>query len=822
MRYFLILLTFLAQSFLWGQNTLCLGEDITICSGESVSLDLCDFSDTNVVFLNNLTTVNLDDDVYSGVVNIGFDFEFYGATYNSCVISSNGYISFDTGNANNTSDWAINSAVPDPMNPTNSIMAPWQDYNPADPGSGFVGYTTIGSPPNRTFIVMWKDQMMFGTPVSGCSALVLHETSNKIEMFLDEKPVVDWNGGASIQGTHNIDGTIAHVVPGRNWPTEWTVSLDGQSWVPDGSNSYIQTSIPYRAYVPGNAEIQWFDTDGNVYPANIDDLTVTPDPADDVDSIGYFINYSSCAVGELLTSDTTWVYLYNVEEDYTQVSCPGGDDGTAWVEVTPEPEPGVSVNYNWLNAGNQNTPLITGLEAGSYDVEVDIDGACVQTVTVVVDEVLGLNVSLINSEDVTCNSQNDGVAQIEVTQGTPPYSYNWLYPGSPSNSSSSVGATATDLYAGLNSVEVTDVNDCKASTDVVIGEPDSLSITFLTPDQDICIEDSVLLTVQGTGGSSDYTFSWSVNGDSLAETDSLWAQGGLGSPNYCVTLSESCGSPEADSCMIVNDVIIVPPQIDPDRIVGCRPLPVNFENITNASDISHVLWDYGIGYPDSIIGLSAGFYEYTIPGVYSVDVRTVTNSGCIYDTTFVDLIEVYDLPTPLFQINPNPVSIYDPIINTINQSSADAISFEWYAESAVPNYSINEEQEFKYPLEEAEYPLMLVAENELGCKDTLIQRVKVVNDVVIFAPNSFTPDGDNLNENWRVYIDNIDVFKFQLQIYNRWGELVFESFNPDGSWNGSYGGGRPVPDGTYIWKVNATDLHSDGKYEFHGYVTVIR
>lgn len=814
MKYIYFLLSTLLAPFVWGQNNnVCLGDSVAICSGESVTLDVCSTADTNVVFLNNVNAVALGDDQFSGVVNIGFGFEFYGTVYNDCIISSNGYISFTTGGANGFSPWAINNAVPNPGNPTNSVMAPWQDYNPGAAGSGIVGSTTIGTAPNRQFVVVWKDQVMFGTQQSGCSALVLHETSNKIEVFLDEKPVVAWNGGAAIETTHNVNGTIADVVPGRNWPTQWVANLDGQEWVPDGPNSYTQNPIPYRAYVVGNAQTQWFDTEGNTYTSTTGDLTVTPNPTT-ADSIGYFINYSSCAVGQLLTSDTSWVYLYNVEDDYSQVTCPGGDDGSAWVEVTPEPTPGMNISYDWINAGNQTTDSISGLEAGSYDVEVDIDGGCVVTVTINVDEVPGTDVSLVSSEDVTCNSGNDGQAQVEVNQGTPPYSYNW-------QNSSSTSATATDLAAGTNTVEVTDANGCETTFDVDIDEPDPLSVAFLTPDQEACEGDSVLLTAQGAGGSSDYSYSWNVNGTSLDDGDSIWVTADQNNANYCVTVSESCGSPVADSCMSISFPEDIEPLISPDITGDCIPVPVNFDNITNAPDIDYSIWDYGTGDIDTIPGLNPGFYEYVYPGVYSLSVTVVTDAGCKFYTDFTNLINAYGYPTASFQINPNPVSLYTPIINAVNQSSSDAVTFEWYADGAEPNFSEELDQRFKYPYEEAEYPITLIAETQYGCTDTLTQTVRVIDEVVIFAPNAFTPDGDIHNENWRVYINNIDIYDFELQIFNRWGEVVFQSFNPEGSWDGRYGG-RPVKDGTYIWKVSATDLETDEKYEFQGHVTILR
>ena len=95
------------------------------------------------------------------------------------------------------------------------------------------------------------------------------------------------------------------------------------------------------------------------------------------------------------------------------------------------------------------------------------------------------------------------------------------------------------------------------------------------------------------------------------------------------------------------------------------------------------------------------------------------------------------------------------------------------------------------------------------------------NEVILYAPNTFTPDGDELNQNWRVFIQGVDIYNFDLEIYNRWGEIIWESHDPDASWDGTYNG-EIVKDGTYIWKIRAFDRENDNKYEFNGFVNVIR
>jgi len=110
--------------------------------------------------------------------------------------------------------------------------------------------------------------------------------------------------------------------------------------------------------------------------------------------------------------------------------------------------------------------------------------------------------------------------------------------------------------------------------------------------------------------------------------------------------------------------------------------------------------------------------------------------------------------------------------------------------------------------------------NEHGCVDEISQTIEVESDVILYAPNTFTPDGDEFNQQWFIYVDGIEMESFELQIYNRWGEIVFESFDPKAKWDGTYHG-KVVPQGTYIWNIRVKDIKNDVKYDFDGHINII-
>ncbi len=184
------------------------------------------------------TQVFLGDDQFSGVLNIGFDFCFYGNSYNQLLISSNNYVSFDLTNANGFSPWSIPGPVPSPANPMNTVLGPWQDINPGVGGQIF--YNVAGTAPFRRFVVSYFNVPMFScTGLLYSSQIILYETTNVIETHILNKPLcTTWNNGQAIHALHDITGTIADVVTGRNAPTQWNAANEGIRFTPNGAPAY--------------------------------------------------------------------------------------------------------------------------------------------------------------------------------------------------------------------------------------------------------------------------------------------------------------------------------------------------------------------------------------------------------------------------------------------------------------------------------------------------------------------------------------------------------------------------------------------------------
>lgn len=127
--------------------------------------------------------------------------------------------------------------------------------------------------------------------------------------------------------------------------------------------------------------------------------------------------------------------------------------------------------------------------------------------------------------------------------------------------------------------------------------------------------------------------------------------------------------------------------------------------------------------------------------------------------------------------------------------------------------------------EPGEYQLVAIGYNDLGC-ESLPQILQIVvtecDPLIYWVPNSFTPDGNEFNQTWGpILTSGINLENFELLIYNRWGEVIWESHNSTAKWDGTYNG-EPVPNGTYVWTMLIDMKENDGMKLVTGHVTLLR
>ena len=905
---FLFLLNCCKSVFGGANVSLCLGQDATICAGQTVTINNCNGGgNTNNaagIYLNAPTNVTLSDDVWSGTVNIGFTFSFYGQNYTQCVIGSNGLVSFNTSQASQYCPWSLTGG---PLPNTtltgarNSAMLTYQDINPSLGGQ--IQYQTVGTAPNRKFVVLYKDIYMFSC-TSQCNymAIILYETSNIVEYHIGNKPIcTTWNSGLAIQGTENNAMTVAHTTTGRN-NTVWGANQDGRRYTPTSPTNtaaYTITQIPYVMVNSPGSNFVWnaCNAAGTIlatFPYNNGVLNLpstNPNYQIPPGTSGYFLSGSACgtAVGSI-TNDTTWItvanpvltttstpdictqglgsvtanpgasspppysftwpalgastqtvnnvtagtYTVTMQDGNgctatatvtvgdtpasftgttTQVSCIGGSDGTATATMTPSLG---TVTYQWNDPLSQTTQTATGLTAGSYTCIVTSSIGCSGTVNVTVTEIPGMILAITNQSDVTCNSGSDGTANISVTQGTSPYTYNWDISNSSTNS-------ANDLNAGVHTLIVTDNLGCTETISVTIGEPDPLAISFITPDSMICPGTLITLNASGTGGSSPYIFTWSDGSNTIGTGNSITLEPNASGNQYCVTLSEQCGSPTTQECLIITFPIEIIPNVVPDKPRDCIPGEFTFTNTSsNIGEIAFTQYAFSSGDVYNVVGSENLTATFPNVGTYDVQMTVTSNYGCVYVVNKPNIVEVTPVPTADFTVSKNPATWFETAIQTSDISEGNIVNWDWSSAGAVSIANGGPSAILTYPEGQVgTYPITLTVTTAEGCSDSITLEIQIVPDIILYVPNTFTPDDDEHNQTWSIFIDGIDFENFKLVLYNRWGELVWETNDAKASWDGTYNG-KLVQGGTYIWKISFKERDNDGKKFYTGFVNVLK
>lgn len=113
--------------------------------------------------------------------------------------------------------------------------------------------------------------------------------------------------------------------------------------------------------------------------------------------------------------------------------------------------------------------------------------------------------------------------------------------------------------------------------------------------------------------------------------------------------------------------------------------------------------------------------------------------------------------------------------------------------------------------------------SEEGCEAEQCQDLLIHEEVLFYVPNAVTPDGDPHNQTFKpVFTSGVDPWDYHLTIFNRWGEIIFESYNFDKGWDCTYGTGGVVQDGVYIWQIEFGEKLTDKKQLHRGHVTVLR
>ncbi|MFN4121714.1 MAG: choice-of-anchor L domain-containing protein [Flavobacteriales bacterium] len=249
---------------------------------------------------------------------------------------------------------------------------------------------------------------------------------------------------------------------------------------------------------------------------------------------------------------------------------------------------------------------------------------------------------------------------------------------------------------------------------------------------------------------------------------------------------------------------------------GCPPLNVSFQN--QSSDMPNMTysWNFGNGGNSSTMNPQ---FIYNQSGNFSVTLTVTTAEGCSASFTRHNTVYVYPAPIAGFSIDPDRVTTVQPLVNVFDESIG---ATSWHYSMGDGTSKTVRNPSHLYP-NEGEYLIIQTVTNEFGCTDTAQLRLKSDPEISFYVPNAFTPNGDGYNDIFRAF--GINIQQFRMEIYNRWGELVFESNDIEYGWNGRLFNNPNLNISqmdVYAWVIYVKDQFNLPPRRIDGRVTLVR
>jgi gliding motility-associated-like protein len=481
-------------------------------------------------------------------------------------------------------------------------------------------------------------------------------------------------------------------------------------------------------------------------------------------------------------------------------------------------------NQTIISVGSTATIANSTAVAGTFVYElVSVQDAsatgCSQaqtgTVTIVVSP---LPTATISGTISVCEGGPDQTITFTGANGIAPYTFGYTLNGGAPQTVTSIGSTVTitvsAAVAGVFTYDLLGVQDSglsgcyQAQGGTAIVTVNALPVVSAGNDFVVCEGSQAILT-----GSGALIYVWTggvIDGQSFTPTTT---------GPYTVTGTDANGCVNTDDVIVTVEPLPVVSFIG-DVLSGCasEPLVVTFTNTTPGTLVD-CIWTLEDG--TILTGCGTVTHTFSTPGTFDVTLTVTSANGCVNSVTYVDYIYVEGDPNASFIPSESVISNLNPTV-LFENTSTGAVNYLWdFGDNSGTSTVVSPDHSFPEDAS-GSYAVMLVAYSPLGCTDTALATIQLNEEVIFYVPNTFTPDDDDYNPTFQpVFTSGFDPYDFTLLIFNRWGEIIFESHNAAIGWDGTYGGNL-VQDGTYIWKIEFKTTANDERKVIHGNVNILK
>lgn len=579
-----------------------------------------------------------------------------------------------------------------------------------------------------------------------------------------------------------VGDTIVNVTPGPSCCTMVLNATSNPSLCPGGCSGDANVAI--SGLLSSSPVINWLNSVGA--PIGINTPT-----ASSLCAGTYFVEVvdsSFCTLYDTVTIvDLPGPSISSVT--FNDPLCAGNCNGDITITATGATQYSINGGLTFQPSGN-----FTGLCNGTYQILVENANGCQATaanVTLLAPVALTINEDLVTN--VTCNGFANGAIAATIVGGTAPFTISW--------SNGAITEDVTGLTAGSYTVTITDNNGCSANMTSLVTEPSQLVMSFSSTNA-TCYNycDGTASTVVG-GGTAPYSYNWSGLGSSTSVSgicDGVY--------DLIVTDANGCTISELDF------VITEPAQIN----IGS--ISVKHETCFGSCD-GRLIIPSTNGTAFSIDGGTLFFTNNTFidlcEGVYSIVVKD--DNGC-FNTASAEVLRPLEV-TAEFSFGPQPTDFFETEID-FNNLSLNGSQYMWTYDSL--GFSTAFEEIFEFPQYVADsYLVCLRVMNDSGCVDTVCHDIIIDDYTYLYLPNAFTPNADGMNDIFQPIINYIEEGSYVFQIFNRWGELFYQTNDPKVGWDGTHKNIKAKED-VYVWKIRAKSQLNAEKKEWVGHVTLMR
>ena len=441
-----------------------------------------------------------------------------------------------------------------------------------------------------------------------------------------------------------------------------------------------------------------------------------------------------------------------------------------------------------------NSGLVNGIATGTTIITFTNSNGCSSTYSLNV-----VSAPTINGNLIICSG---GTTQL-TGSGTPDASNPWIS-SDPAIATVSSSGLVSGVSDGTVTITYTNSGGCDNTVQLTVSSGATIS-------GNTAVCNGTTSSLNGSGA-PDASNPWTSSDPSVATITNNGLVTGVSPGTTTITYLTDGGC----SGTILFTVLSGPQVSFTSNITeGCAPQTITFTNTGGGA--SNCIWTFeGLGNQNGCGSVTQTFNQ---EGIYDVTLTTTDANGCSNSATIADMITIHPEVNASFTVDYVQQTVLNPIFQFTNTSTG-ASNYIWDLDDGTS--STLTDVVHAYDDVASVYSVLLTAYNDFGCRDSARIVISVVDELYWFVPNSFTPDGNEVNNYFTpIFSPGFDIKDYSFLIFDRWGEIIFESKDMYIGWDGTYNG-MICKEGIYTYTITLKERNLDKRYEIAGHVNLLK